>query len=88
MIEITLIQVIFYLILWISSEYLASLISAVMIPIFIGILVVSILAELIEKSKVPKIYFHFLIVSVIIPLIIGLFFLYIYGGKFDWLEKI
>jgi predicted Na+-dependent transporter len=74
--------------LWLTSEYTATLVTVVMVPIFLGILVVSIISELIERSKVPKKYFQFLIVSIIIPIIIGLFFLSIYGGKMDWMEKI
>ena len=88
MVEITLFQIVIYMGLWIFNEYLASLITIVMIPIFIGILVVSILAESIERSKVPKIYYRFLLVSIIIPLIIGLFFLYMYDGKLDWFDDI
>ena len=76
------------MLLWISSEYMASLVTIILVPIFIGILLVSLISELIEKSKVPKKYFHFLIVSIIIPIIIGLFFLTIYEGQLDWLEKI
>ena len=86
--EISLFQVILYMLLWISDEYIASLVTIIMVPILIGILIVSVISELIERSKVPKKYFHFLIVSIIIPIIIGLFFLTIYEGQLDWLEKI
>jgi uncharacterized membrane protein YwzB len=64
------------------------LVTVILVPIFIGILLVSLVSEMIERSKVPKKYFLFLIVSIIIPILIGLFFLTIYEGQFDWLEKI
>ena len=83
-----LFQIILYMGLWIANEYVASLVTIIMVPIFIGILVVSLISEMIERSKVPKKYFQFLIFSIIIPIIIGLFFLTIYEGQLDWLEKI
>jgi len=86
--EISLFQIILYLLLWISNDYLATLVTVILVPIFIGILLVSLVSEMIERSKVPKKYFLFLIVSIIIPILIGLFFLTIYEGQFDWLEKI
>ena len=86
--EVVLFQIILYMGLWIASEYVASLVTVTLVPIFIGILVVSVISEMIERSKVPKKYFQFLIFSIIIPIIIGLFFLTIYEGQLDWLEKI
>jgi hypothetical protein len=86
LVEIALVEIIFFLSLWLLDEYIASLVTSIMVPIFGAILVISLIAELIERSKVPKVYFYFLIISVIIPTIIGLFFLIIYQGNLDWLD--
>lgn len=84
--ELSLFQFIFYCLLWLSNTYLATLLSAIVIPIFAGLLIISLLAELVERSKVPKWYFKFMFISVIIPIIVGLFFYSINDGLFDWMQ--
>lgn len=85
-IEISLLQVIVYCLLWLSNSYLATLLTAIIVPIFIMLLAISLIAELIERSKVPKSYFRIMVISIIIPLIVGLFFYQINEGVFDWMQ--
>jgi FtsH-binding integral membrane protein len=84
--EIFLIQVLVYLALWLWNDYAATLFSILMVAIFSGILIVAIIAELIEKSKVPKSYFIFMFGSILIPLLVGFIFISIMGGELEWLE--
>ena len=75
-----------YLALWLWNDYAASLVSIIMTAILTGILIVASIAELIEKSKVPKSYFIFMIGSILIPLITGLIYVGLMGGDLDWLK--
>lgn len=84
--EIFLLEILIYLVLWLWNDYIASLISVLMIAIFTGILIVAIIAELIEKSKVPRSYFYFMAGSVLIPIIVGLIFFWLMGGELEWQE--
>ncbi|MEM8906971.1 MAG: hypothetical protein AAGD05_03920 [Bacteroidota bacterium] len=77
---------IFYFGLWLWDDYMASMISAVFATIFFAILLVSLIVELIEPSKVPRTYFLFMLLSVICPLLVGGLFIGIMGGQLDWLE--
>lgn len=85
-IEISLFQVIIYCLLWISNPYLATLITAISVPIFTMLLLISLIAEMLERSKVPKWYFKFMFISILIPLIVGLFFFRTNEGLFDWMQ--
>lgn len=87
-IEIFLIQFLFYFGIWMWDDYLATMISSVFITIFFAILIISIIVELIEPSKVPRSYFYFMVISVICPLLVGIIFITIMGGRLDWIEGI
>jgi len=50
------------------------------------ILLFSLVADLIEKSRIPKWYYYVLVISIVIPLVIGMFFVYIYGGNLSWMK--
>ena len=73
--EIFLIQFLVYLVLWLWDDYIASLLSIIMIFITAAILIVALIAELIEKSKVPRSYFIFMLGSILIPVLVGLIFI-------------
>ena len=85
LLEISLIKVIFYGLIWLSSEYMATLLTSIIVPIISTLLIISLIAEFIEKSKVPKSYFKILALSIIIPIIVALFFYQTYDGVYDWI---
>lgn len=84
-IEILLIEIAFYIILWLLDDYLASLLSLIFGSIFLLLLLISIVVEWIEKSKVPRWYYSFMLVSALAPFIAALIFLAISGGL-EWLQ--
>jgi len=81
-----MIQVLFYVLLWIWDSYIATLLSATFMTIAFFILVVSLIAELLERSKVPKIYFWGMAISVFTPLFTAILFLFLNGGEMEWLK--
>lgn len=82
-----LVQVIIYAILWFISEYTGLLICMIMTAIAGGIVLFAFFAELIEKSKVPRAYFLYMITMFLAPLVVGIAFSLIYEGNFDWLRE-
>ena len=86
LLEIFLLQIMVYLVIWLWNDYVASLISVLVVAICAGVFIVALIAELIEKSKVPKSYFIFMIGSILIPLIVGFVFISLMGGDLDWLQ--
>ncbi|MFT6334701.1 MAG: hypothetical protein ACJATI_001446 [Halioglobus sp.] len=81
LLEISLIQIIFYSSMWFIDDYFAILISVILTTILFATLIISLITELIEKSRVPRSYFTWMIVSTIIPLIVAAFFVLVLGVK-------
>jgi len=79
-IEIFLIQSALYLGLWLYDEYTGLLCSVIFAGIFLAILLVSLIVEKIEPSKVPKSYFYGMLVSVLAPILVSAFYILIMGG--------
>ena len=79
-IELLLIQIIIYFLIWLWDEYLATMLSLVWGGICLLILMTSLVVEWIEKSKVPKWYYSFMAVSVLAPIMAAVIYSGIVGG--------
>ena len=77
--EIFLAETIVYVLLWLTNDYLATLLSVVFAGIFLFILLISLLAEWIERSGVPRSYYGFMVVSILSPLLTAAHMLAILG---------
>jgi len=87
LIESFLVQVVFYTITWLVNEYVGTLLCIIIPPIAMAVLIISYLAERIEKTKVPSSYFKHMWLLMVAPLLVGLVFTAIYGANFDWLQQ-
>ena len=67
LIEIALVELIIFLLLWFWNGFLAFYLTLALTFICAAILLVSLIAEWIEKSKVKRIYFYIMAISVIVP---------------------
>ena len=85
-VEILLIEVVFYIFLWLIDDYLATMLSLIFGSIFMLLWLISIVVEWIERSKVPRWYFSFMLMSALAPLIAAIIFLSISGGL-EWLKN-
>ncbi len=86
--EIFLIQVILYSILWLTNDYIASYMSIVIPAICGAVLIVAVISEYIEPSKISRKYFWFMGISLLTPLLVGAFFMTINGGYLEWMQGI
>ena len=87
LLEIFLLQVIVYAVIWLWDEYVATYVCIV-IPAVIGAaLLLSLIVELIEPSKVPRRFFTILFISVLAPIITGVAFVLLYQGNLTWLDQ-
>jgi len=77
-IEIVLVEVCLYLFLWLWNEQVAQLLSAIISGVSLIVLLVSVMVELVEPSKVPKTFFIFMIISVFVPLLTGGVYYYLF----------
>jgi hypothetical protein len=86
MTEVFLIQAMFYIILWLWNDHAATILTLSFAAIALFILVISLIAEIIDRSKVPSWYFWVMAISILTPLIIGAFFLTLKNGTLDWMK--
>ena len=84
--EIIIAETIIYVLLWLTNGYLATLLSVVFAGIFLFILLISLLAEWIERSGVPRSYYGFMVVSILSPLLTAALMLAILGIP-EWLSQ-
>jgi len=74
-----LIQIILYALLWLSNDYIGLLLCLIMTAIVSGLLVFALMAEWIQRSKVPRSYFKWMFVSALAPMLVMIAFITIYG---------
>ena len=83
---VVLLQAVIYTGLWLWNEYVASYLSLIFPGVMLVILLIAFIADLIEPSRIPGWYYGLMIASIIIPILIGIIFYYLYGGRLDWLK--
>jgi hypothetical protein len=83
--EIFMIEAILYLLLWLWNDFAATICSLSFSAIAFFILIIAMIAEVIEPSKVPRKYFYVMLISALTPLIVGSFFMYLKKGTLDWM---
>jgi hypothetical protein len=85
--EIFLLQLIFYGLIWLWDEFVASYICLIFPVIIAAILLISWIADLIEPARVGGRYYLFMIVSIIAPVVVAAFFFFIFDGDVAWLRE-
>lgn len=86
--EISLIQIIFYSLIFLSNNYVGFLICAVAALISAAIFIISIIIEIVERSKVPRSYYKFMISSVVCPLAVLITFVLFYPDALAWMHEL
>ncbi len=85
--EIFLLEVIVWLGLWLLNDYLATLLTLIIGAIVLAVLLFALIAEAIERSKVPRRYFYVMALSILAPLVAGGLYLALFGGELRFLQK-
>lgn len=88
LLEIFLLEVVVWLGLWLLNDYLATLLTLILGAVVSAVLLLALLAELIERSKVPRRYFYVMALSIAAPMVAAVMYWFIFGGKLEFLEKI
>lgn len=85
LLEIFLLQIVIWLGLWLISDYVATLLTVIVGAIVSAVLIVALIAEAIERSKVPKRYFQIMGISILCIVLAALIYLTLLGGQLDFL---
>ncbi len=86
--ELFIVEFILFAILWLCSDFIGTMFSLGIPLTALFILIISLIAEWIEPSKVPRWYFNFMIVTIITPLLVAGIMVYIFEGKLEWFSSI
>lgn len=73
--------------LFLMSSYIGLLICLVMAPIFFFVLVISLLAEIFDRSKVSRLYYFFMASGVLVPIIVIIIGISLDPHALDWLNE-
>jgi hypothetical protein len=84
--QIFLFELAIWLVLWLVNDYIATLLTFILGSIFCAILIFALIAEGIERSKVPRKYFEVMAMSIIAPLLAGAVYLWLFGGSLTFLS--
>jgi hypothetical protein len=84
--EIFLLQVIVYIALWLWNDFIASYMSLVFCSILVFVLVISIIADLLEPSRIGRKYFYAMGVSIFAPILVAAFFVLLQKGELAWMQ--
>lgn len=80
LLEIFLLEVVVWLGIWLFNDYLATLLTLIIGAIVLAVLLIALIAEAIERSKVPRKYFYIMVLSIVAPIVAAALYLSIFGG--------
>lgn len=74
--------------IWLWDEYVASYFTIIFPGISLAILLIAGIADWIEPSRIPRWYYGLMVIAILIPLLVGALFYYIYQGRLEWLQPL
>ena len=87
LLEIFMLEVVVWLGMWLLNDYLATLLTLIIAAIVSAVLLIALMAEAIERSKVPRKYFYVMVLSIIAPIAAAVLYMLIFGGELSFLSK-
>ena len=88
LLEIFLFEVVVWLSLWLLSDYVATLLTFTVGAMVLAVLIVALLSEAVERSRVPRRYFSIMALSLLAIVVAAALYVSIFGGRLAFLEKI
>ena len=86
LLEIFLLETAAWLALWLISDYVATLLTLILGAIVSAVLAIALMAEWVERSKVPRRYFQVMALSVLSIVVAAGLYMVIFGGQFFFLK--
>ena len=84
--EIFFIQLIFWMLLWLLNDYMATLLTFCIGAVVSAVLVVALMAEVVERSKVPRRYFYVMGLSLLAIVLAASLYVTVLGGRLEFLQ--
>jgi hypothetical protein len=87
LLEVFMLELVIWLGLWLMNDYIATLLTLIVTAIISAVLLIALISEIMERSKVPKKYFQIMAISIVAPLISAAMYMLLFGGKLNFLDK-
>jgi hypothetical protein len=87
LLEIFLLETVGWLGLWLLNDYVAALLTLIIGAIVFSVQIIALISEALERSKVPKMYFQVMAVSVVSIVLAATIYVTLLGGQLDFLKK-
>ena len=87
LLEIFLLETVVWLVMWLLNDYMATLLTLIIGAIVLAVLLLALISEAIERSKVPRKYFFVMGLSVLAPLVAALMYQVLFGGHLNFLSN-
>lgn len=84
--EVFLLEIVVWLAFWLLNDYMATLLTLIIVAIVSSVLIIAMISEWIERSKVTRYYFQVMAVSVAAPLVAGVLYILLFG-ELSWLKQ-
>lgn len=85
--EIFFLQLTLWLLLWLLNDYVATLLTLCIGAVVSAVLIVALLSEAVERSKVPRRYFYVMGISILTIILAAVAYVLIFGGRLEFLES-
>lgn len=85
--EVILIQLLLYATIYFFNAYVGFLLCVVIPVIALAIIVLSVILEMVERSRVPIKYYQWMASAVICPVLVLILFLLLDPDALSWIDK-
>ncbi len=88
--EIFLVEVVIFMALWLLAPFWASMFTFIIPMIGIPILLIALIAELLERTRISRMYFAVMLISILVPPLVAIIYSLLSGNEwnfmnFEWL---
>jgi len=86
LLEIFLLETIAWLGIWLISDYIAALLTFILGAIVSAVLIIALISEALERTKVPRKYFQVMALSILSIVLAAAIYVTLLGGRMDFWE--
>jgi len=84
--EIFLLEVVIFMALWLLLPFWASLLTFIIPMIGLPILLISLIAEWLERTRISRLYFVVIFISILVPPLVALVYGFLSGNEWNFLN--
>ena len=80
-------EFVFLIGIWLWNDYIATILTFLISGICLAILLISLIAELLERSNISRLYFQLMLLTMLTPIIVAVCYIWLMDGYILWLNQ-